>query len=156
MPKIIKRNDIHVLSDELSNIAGGILKTTDYDLILPKEHNDLRPDLISYVCPRGWLDCAMVLGKLPVPGRPSNLANSRARAYCACSECGWGHRYLGSVIFAFKTTLTTTLNSITCINTFGHGLKKKTLFAINALFTKDNNLSKTKVGGSLQKTIATC
>ena len=32
----------------------------------------------------------MVLGKLPVPGRPSNLADSRARAYCACSECGWG------------------------------------------------------------------
>ena len=30
----------------------------------------------------------MVLGKLPVPGRPSNLADSRARAYCACS--GWG------------------------------------------------------------------
>ena len=32
----------------------------------------------------------MVLGNLPVPGRPSNLANSRARAYCACSGCGWG------------------------------------------------------------------
>ena len=32
----------------------------------------------------------MVLGKLPVPGRPSNLADSRARAYCACSGCGWG------------------------------------------------------------------
>ena len=33
---------------------------------------------------------AMVLGKLPVPGRPTYLANSRARAYCACSGCGWG------------------------------------------------------------------
>ena len=32
----------------------------------------------------------MVLGKLPVPGRPFNLADSRARAYCACSGCGWG------------------------------------------------------------------
>ena len=32
----------------------------------------------------------MVLGKLPVPGRPTNLDNSRARAYCACSRCGWG------------------------------------------------------------------
>ena len=32
----------------------------------------------------------MVLGKLPVPGRPSDLANNRARAYCACSRCGWG------------------------------------------------------------------
>ena len=60
------------------------------------------------------------------------------------------HRYLGSVIFAFKTTLTATLNHITCINTFGEGFKK-TLFAINAIFTKDNNLSKTKVGGLCRK-----
>ena len=37
-----------------------------------------------------WLGGAMVLGKLPVPGRPSNFADSRARAYCACSGCGWG------------------------------------------------------------------
>ena len=32
----------------------------------------------------------MVLGKLPVPGRPTNLDKSRARAFCACSRCGWG------------------------------------------------------------------
>ena len=32
----------------------------------------------------------MVLGKLPVPGRPTNLDDSRERAYCACSRCGWG------------------------------------------------------------------
>ena len=38
----------------------------------------------------GWCDGAMVLGKLPAPGRPSDLADSRARAYCACSRCGWG------------------------------------------------------------------
>ena len=31
-----------------------------------------------------------MLGKLTVPGRPTNLANSRARAYCAFSRCGWG------------------------------------------------------------------
>ena len=39
----------------------------------------------------------MVLGKLPVPGRPTYLVNSRARAlvnsrakaYCACSGSGW-------------------------------------------------------------------
>ena len=29
---------------------------------------------------------AMVLGKLSVPGRPTNLDNSRERAYCACSR----------------------------------------------------------------------
>ena len=32
----------------------------------------------------------MVLGKLSVPGRPTNLDNSRARAYCACSSAGGG------------------------------------------------------------------
>ena len=32
----------------------------------------------------------MVLGKLPVPGGPTNLDQSRARAYCAYSRCGWG------------------------------------------------------------------
>ena len=32
----------------------------------------------------------MVLGKLPVPGRPTSLEKSRARAYCACRRCGRG------------------------------------------------------------------
>ena len=31
----------------------------------------------------------MVLGKLPAPGRPTNLDYSRAGAYCAYSRCGW-------------------------------------------------------------------
>ena len=32
----------------------------------------------------------MVMGKLPVPGRPTILDYSRARAYYTCSRCGWG------------------------------------------------------------------
>ena len=32
----------------------------------------------------------MVLVKLPVPGRPTNLDKSRARVFCTCSRCGWG------------------------------------------------------------------
>ena len=32
----------------------------------------------------------MVLGKLSVPGCPTNLDNSRTRAYCTNSRCGWG------------------------------------------------------------------
>ena len=32
----------------------------------------------------------MVLGKLPVPRRPTNLDDSRARTYCAWSRCGLG------------------------------------------------------------------
>ena len=52
-------------------------------------------DIFTLICPflplsRGWSGGAMVLGKLPVPGRPANLDYSRARAYCACSGCGWG------------------------------------------------------------------
>ena len=30
----------------------------------------------------------MVMGKLPVPGPPTNLDKSRAGVYCACSGCG--------------------------------------------------------------------
>ena len=30
-----------------------------------------------------------VLGKLPVPGRPTYLDKSRTRAYCACDRSGW-------------------------------------------------------------------
>ena len=40
--------------------------------------------------PGGWSGGAMVLGKLPVLGRPTTLDYSRARAYCSCSRCGWG------------------------------------------------------------------
>ena len=39
----------------------------------------------------------MVLGKLPVPGRPTNFDYSTVRAYCAYSRYGWGlfgHFYL--------------------------------------------------------------
>ena len=31
-----------------------------------------------------------MLGKLSMPGRPTYLDFSRARAYCACNRCGWG------------------------------------------------------------------
>ena len=31
-----------------------------------------------------------MLDKLPVPGRPTSLDYTRARAYCASSRCGWG------------------------------------------------------------------
>ena len=32
----------------------------------------------------------MVLGRLAVPERPTNLDNNRARTYCAWGRCGWG------------------------------------------------------------------
>ena len=46
--------------------------------------------LFSFLLPWGWSGGAKVLGKLPVPRRPTNLDYSRARVYCACSRCGWG------------------------------------------------------------------
>ena len=39
---------------------------------------------------RGLSGGAKVLGKLSVPWRPTSLDDSRARACCTCSRCGWG------------------------------------------------------------------
>ena len=36
-----------------------------------------------------------------VPGNPTNLDNSRARAYCACSRCGGGCVDMFSVVSLF-------------------------------------------------------
>ena len=59
--------------------------------------------IISYILyVRGWSGGAMMLGKLPVPGRPTNLDKSRARAYCACSRCGWGCLDIFSLIYLFS------------------------------------------------------
>ena len=43
-----------------------------------------------------------VLGKLSVPGRPTYLDNSRARAYCACSRCGLGCLDIFSLVYLFS------------------------------------------------------
>ena len=55
---------------------------------------------------RGWSGGAKVLGKLPVPGRPTNMDYSRAKAY---SGCGWGlfgHFYSRlSFLFSFSLSL---------------------------------------------------
>ena len=43
-----------------------------------------------------------MLGKLSVPGRPTSLDDGRARAYCACSRCGWGFVWtFFSIFFSF-------------------------------------------------------
>ena len=50
----------------------------------------------------------MVLGKLPVLGRPTNLDISRGRAYCAYCRCGWGlfgHFYIYSHLSFFLSYL---------------------------------------------------
>ena len=49
----------------------------------------------------------MVLGKLPVPGRPTNLNRNRAMVYCACSGCGWGlfGHFYSRLSFLFSSSL---------------------------------------------------
>ena len=51
----------------------------------------------------------MVLGKLPVPGRPTSLDYSGAGAYCACSRYGWGlfghFFYHLAFLFSFSLSL---------------------------------------------------
>ena len=55
---------------------------------------------------RGWSGGAKVLGKLSVPGRPTNLDNSRGKAYCACSRCRWGlFGYFFSLVFFLSPSL---------------------------------------------------
>ena len=44
---------------------------------------------------------AKVLGKLLVPGRPTNLDTSRARAYCASSRCGRAMFDIFSLFYLF-------------------------------------------------------
>ena len=53
---------------------------------------------------KGWSGGAMVLGKLSVPGRPTNLNYGRARAYCAYSRCGWGLFGHFSLVYHFSSS----------------------------------------------------
>ena len=46
--------------------------------------------IVGVLIRKGWSGGVMVLSKLSVPGCPTTLDNIRARAYCACSRCGWG------------------------------------------------------------------
>ena len=64
-----------------------------------------RETSFSKTCPllsRGRSGGAMVLGKLPVSGRPTNLDSNRARAYCACIRFGWGGLDIISLVYHFS------------------------------------------------------
>ena len=69
--------------------AGGVHFIADHE----KHNQNMSAIFVSlvpgYYCRRGWSGDAMVLGKLPVPGRSTDLDYSRARVYCTCSRCGW-------------------------------------------------------------------
>ena len=55
----------------------------------------------------GWSGGAKVLCKLSVPGRPTMLDHSRARAYCACNRCRWGMfgHFFSRLSFLFSFSL---------------------------------------------------
>ena len=80
----------------LSTLIGSNYPCLELMFMVPKVFEPLR----------GWSGGAMVLGKLPVPGRPTSLDKSRTRAYCSCSRCGWGlfgHFYSHlSFLFSFS------------------------------------------------------
>ena len=65
--------------------------------------------LLSQIFILCWSGGAKVLGKRPVPGHPTNLDYSRARAYCTCGRCGWGlfgHFFSHlSLLFSFSPSL---------------------------------------------------
>ena len=54
-----------------------------------------------------WSGGVMVLGKLPVPGRPANYAKSRTRPVALCSEFGWGwfEHFFSRLSFLFSFSL---------------------------------------------------
>ena len=64
----------------------GIIVCLSYSIFYTPIRSNRRTNKQS----RGWLGGAKVLGKLPVPGRPTTLDYSRAKAYYACSRCGSG------------------------------------------------------------------
>ena len=66
----------------------------------------------------------MVLGKIPVPGRSTYFENSRARAYCAYSRCGWGlfgHFFLSSNSSLFFLVLSGRLSALLILKIVGQG-----------------------------------
>ena len=77
---------ITVISVSLAASSVGVLST----IIAAPVAIDLQAGAIAWGGGGGWSGGAMVLGKLSVPGRPTYLDYSRARAYCTCSRCGWG------------------------------------------------------------------
>ena len=60
-----------------------------------------RKDRGEYKCPRGWSGGAMMLGKLPVPGRPTNLDLSRAGPDALAEGASGGCLDIFSLIYHF-------------------------------------------------------
>ena len=62
-----------------------------------------------------------VLGKVPGPGRPTNMDNSRARVYSACRRFGRGlfSHFFSYIIFLLFLPLSGRLPDIDCWQSLG-------------------------------------
>ena len=80
----------------------------------------------------------MVLGKLPMPGRPTTSKDSRARAYCACSRCVcvWG-----GVVYTFFLSSIFSLTFPALWETARHRLKYCRKGPLNTKQPTNNQIS---------------
>ena len=60
---------------------------------------------VFHSLPRGWSGSAMVLGELPVPGRPTNFDSSRARPTTLAVGAGGGCLDIFTLIYPFLSSL---------------------------------------------------
>ena len=64
---------------------------------------------MTYIClfpvGQGWSGGGKVLGKRSVPGHPTCLDDSRARAYCACGRCGLFGHFFSHLSFQFSFSI---------------------------------------------------
>ena len=101
---LIAMKMLHLTSSEGSKYIHFYIRILIYSIAL-EGHRGTTDDFATIL---GWSGGAKVLGKLPVPGRPTNSDYSRSRAYCACSRCGWGlfgHFCLSSITSLFFLSL---------------------------------------------------
>ena len=66
------------------------------------------PDRVSSPGPLTYESGALPIAlRGPAPGRPTTLYNSRARAHCAYSRCGWGlfGHFFSRLSFLFSFSL---------------------------------------------------
>ena len=88
-----------LLPSEQPKLYGGLAVLSAIGL------NQTRETTVSeqYLSPRCtvWSGGGMLLDKLSVPGNPTDLDNSRVRAYWARFRCWWGHLGHFSLVFLF-------------------------------------------------------
>ena len=78
-----------------------------YDIIVANHNHTYNRLNVGSVSDWGWSGSAKMLGKLLVPGCPTDMDNTRARAYCAFTRCGywWFGHFFARLSFPFSFSL---------------------------------------------------